>query len=151
MKTNALTITVGVLLILYALVNLGAGLGQFTKAKMVSGTTSLASGLGERAGDKAGAQKVKQAGTMASSVMYAIALFILATAVLEIVAGIGLFAAKPWAFTIVIAAAICGILVELQDTAEDGFGIGKAVFLAINILAIFAASSSRQRTQVTAM
>lgn len=150
MKKNALTVTVGVLLILYALINFGAGFGQFSKAKMVSGTASFASSIGEMADDKAGAQKVRREGSSASSVLYLIALFILATAVLEIVASIGLFAGKNWAFAIVVVAAICGILVEIQDTAEDGFGIGKAIFFGINALALIAAFSAREPKQVTA-
>lgn len=150
MKKNALTVTVGVLLILYALINFGAGFGQFSKAKMVSGTASFASSIGEMADDKAGAQKVRREGLSVSSVLYLIALFILATAVLEIVASIGLFAGKNWAFAIVVVAAICGILVEIQDTAEDGFGIGKAIFFGINALALIAAFSAREPKRVTA-
>lgn len=91
------------------------------------------------AGDKAGAQKVRQEGTSVSSVLYFIALFILATAILEIVASIGLFAGKNWAFAIVLVAAICGIFVEIQDAAEDGFGIGKAIFFGINALSFITA------------
>jgi hypothetical protein len=143
MKKSALTVTVGVLLILYALINFGAGFGQFSKAKMVGGTASFASSMGKLAGDKAGAEKVRQQGASTSSVLYLIAIFILATAILEVVASIGLFAGKNWAFAIVVAAAICGILVEIQDTAEDGFGIGKAIFFGINALALIAAFSSR--------
>jgi hypothetical protein len=149
MKKNAFTVTVGVLFILYALVNFGAGLAQFSKAKIVSGSASLASSMGEMAGDKAGAQKVRLEGTSVSSVLYFIALFILATAVLEIVASIGLFAGKSWAFAIVLVAAICGILVEIQDTAEDGFGIGKTIFFGINALALFVAFSSKQSGTLT--
>ena len=146
MKKNALTVTVGVLFILYALINFGVGFGQFMKAKMVSGTASVASSMGEMAGDKAGAQKVRNEGASASSVLFLISLFILTTAVLEIVASIGLFAGNNWAFAIVIIAAICGILVEIQDTAEDGFGIGKAVFFGINTLALIAAFSARDQS-----
>jgi uncharacterized membrane protein (DUF2068 family) len=145
-----LTVTVGVLLILYALINFGAGFGQFSKAKLVSGTASVASSMGQMAGDKAGAKKVKQEGASISSVLYLIALFILATAILEIVSSIGLFAGKNWAFAMVVVAAICGIIVEIQDTAEDGFGIGKAIFFGINALALFAAFSAREKRQVTA-
>lgn len=144
MQKSALTVTVGVLLILYALTNFGAGFGQFSKAKMVSGTTSLASSLGEMTGDKDGASKVRQEGSSASAVLYLVALLILATAVLDIVAGIGLFAGTNWALTIVMIAAICGIFVEIQDTAEDGFGMGKAIFFGINALALIAAFSARE-------
>ncbi len=144
MKRNALTVIVGVLLILYALTNFGAGFGQWTKAKLVSGTASLASGLGEMAGDKVGAAKVRREGGSVSAVLYLIAIFILATAVLDIVASIGLFAGKNWPFIILILAAICGIAVEIQDTAEDGFGIGKAIFFGINALVLITAFSARE-------
>lgn len=150
MNKNALTVTVGVMLILYALINLGAGFGQFSKAKMVSGTASFASDIGEWAGDRAGAQKVRQEGTSASTGLYLVAVFILATAILEIVASIGLFTGENWAFRIVVAAAICGILVEIQDVAEGGFGIGKVIFFGVNALALMAAFSSRETKQITA-
>lgn len=144
MKKNALTVTVGVLLILYSLLNFGAGMGELTKAKMVRGTCSVASSLGELAGDRAGAAKLRRDGFSTSGVLYLIALFILATAVLDLVAGIGLFAGKDWAFTLLVLAAACGILVEMQDIAEDGFGIGKAIFFGINILALITAFSARE-------
>ena len=147
MKKNALTVTVGVLLILYSLINFGAGFGEFSKAKIVSATTSVSSSMGEMAGDKAGAAKVRKEGSAASSMLYLIALFILVTAVLEIVASIGLFGGKSWAFWIVIAAVVCGILVEIQDTTEDGFGIGKAVFFGINALALITAFLAREQIQ----
>lgn len=144
MKKNALTVTVGVLLILYALTNFGAGVGQFSKAKMVSGTASMAASFGRMAGDTAGAAKVEREGVSAGAVMYLIAIFILVTAVLDVVASIGLFGGKEWVFSIVVIAAICGIFVEIQDTAEDGFGVGKLIFFAINALALIAAFSARQ-------
>lgn len=144
MKKNALTVIVGVLLILYGLINFGAGFGQFTKAKMVSSTASVASSLGEMAGDKAGAARVRHEGATTSAVLYLIAFFILATAVLDIVASIGLFGGKNWAFAMLVLAAICGIIVEIQDTAEDGFGIGKAIFFGINALALITAFSARE-------
>ncbi|MFZ7111969.1 MAG: hypothetical protein ACOWYE_09830 [Desulfatiglandales bacterium] len=143
MKKSALTVTVGVLLILYGLVNFGAGMGQFSKAKMVSGTSSMAANLGEKAGDSAGAAKVRHEGASASSVLYLIALFILVTAVLDIVASIGLFSGNRWVFGMLILAAICGIIVEIQDTAEDGFGVGKFIFFAINLLALITAFAAR--------
>ena len=144
MKKNALTVTLGVLFILYALINFGAGFGELSKAKIVSGTTSISSSMGEMAGDKAGAAKVRQEGSSTSTILYLIAVFILATAVLEMVASIGLFSGKDWAFVLVIAAAVCGILVEIQDTAEDGFGIGKAIFFGINAFALITAFLARE-------
>lgn len=143
MKRNALTTLVAVLLILYALINFGAGFGQFTKAKAVSGGSSLAASLGQMAGDTSGAAKMKQEGQQVSILLYVIAIFILATAVLELVGAIGLFSAQPWAVPLVTLTAVCGILVEVQDIAEDGFGIGKLIFLAINVLALIAAQSAK--------
>ena len=143
MRKSALTTIVGVLLILYAVVNFGAGFGQFTKAKAVSGTASFAASMGNLAGDTAGAQRVRGEGAAASGVLYAIALFILVTAVLELVAAIGLFSAAPWALILVPITAICGILVEIQDVAEDGFGIGKLIFFSINAIALIAAFSAK--------
>ena len=58
MNKNALTTIAAVLMVLYSLINFGAGIGQFGKAKTVSGTTSLAASLGNMAGDKAGAEEL---------------------------------------------------------------------------------------------
>lgn len=127
MKKNALTVIVGVLLILYSLTNFAAGVGQFSKAKLVGGTASLAADLGSMAGDKAGADKVRRQGSSTSSVLYLIALLIFVTAVLDIVAAIGFFGGQQWAFIVAVVTAICGIIVEIQDTAEDGFGVGKLI------------------------
>lgn len=144
MNKNALTTIAAVLLIIYSLINFGAGIGQFGKAKTVSGTTSLAVSLGNMAGDKAGADQLNRKGTKASAMLYLIALFILVTAALEMTGAIGLFSGRNWAPSLVIAAAICGVLVEIQDCAEDGFGVGKLIFFAINLIAFFAATSARE-------
>jgi len=144
MEKGALVILVGVLFILYSLINFGAAVGQFGKAKAVSSTTSMAASIGNFAGDTAGARKMQREGTETSGVLYLIAIFILATAVLDIVAAIGLFSAQSWATALLVTAAICGILVEIQDTAEDGFGVGKMIFFAINALALFAAYSAKK-------
>jgi len=144
MNKNALTTMAAVLLIIYSLINLGAGIGQFGKAKAVSGTTSLAASLGNMAGDKAGAEELNRKGTRTSAMLYLIALFILATAALEMAGAIGFFSGQNWAPTLVMAAAACGILVEIQDSAEDGFGVGKLIFLAINLLAFMAAASAKK-------
>jgi len=148
MKKNALTVTVAILLIMYALINLGAALGQFSKAKAVSGTTSAVVSLGELAGDTRGATDVKKEGRELSAVLYLIALFILFTAVLELVTAVGLFGGQNWAFTALILASICGALVEMQDTAEDGFGIGKLIFFTINALALIAAFAGKEQELV---
>ena len=144
MNKSALTTTVGILLILYAVANFGSAIGQFAKGKTVSGTTSIAASLGDFAGDQIGAQKVRRTGASSSGILYAIAIFILITPVLDIVAAVGLFSGSNWAFTLVVITAICGILVEIQDVAEDGFGIGKLIFFAINAMALFAAFSARK-------
>jgi uncharacterized membrane protein (DUF2068 family) len=143
MKKNAWTTLAAILLILYALTNFGAGMGEFSKAKMVSGTSSLAASMGKMAGDNARAQRVQRQGVSASAMLYLIAVFILATAVLELVGAVGLLSGQSWAVVLVTVAAICGLLVEIQDIAEDGFGVGKLIFLAINAVALFAAQSAK--------
>ncbi len=150
MKKSALTVTVGVLLIIYALINFGSGYAQFTKATMADGAGSAFSGLASFAGDSASAGRMQSSASSISMGMRVIGLFILATAVLQIVASIGLFSGKHWAFAIVVVAAICGIIIEIQDLIEDGFSIWLAVFLGINALALFAAFSARESKTVTA-
>ena len=144
MKKNALTVTVGVLLVMYSLLNLGAGYGQFSKAQFVGQTTSFISSIGDMAGDKAGAKQWRDEGTSMKTGMYLVALFILATAVMGIVASVGLFSGNTWAFTMLVVVAVCGFLVEFQDIAEDGFGFGKTIFLGINVLVLIAAFSARE-------
>ena len=73
-----------------------------------------------------------------------IALFILATAVIELVGAVGLFNAAQWAVPLVTVAAICGAIVEIQDIAEDGFGVGKFVFLVINAIALISVQLAKQ-------
>jgi hypothetical protein len=136
MKRNALTTIVAILLLLYSFANFGAALAQFTKGKAVSGTTSFAASLGQMAGDQAGADRVKRKGAATSAVLYAIAIFILATAVLDLTSAVGLLGGQKWALTVVAIAALCGFGVEIQDTLEDGFGIGKMIFFIINGLAL---------------
>jgi len=144
MNKNALTTIVGILLILYAVTNFGASIGQFAKGKAVSGTASMAASMGNYAGDRAGAAKVQREGSQTSAIIYLIAIFILATAIIDLVAAVGLFTGQNWAFALVVIAAICGILVEIQDVAEDGFGIGKLIFFSINALALIAAFSAKK-------
>lgn len=148
MKKNALTVTVGILLVIYSLLNFGAGYGQFSKAQFVGQTTSFMSSLGDMAGDKAMAKQWREDGTSVKTGMYLVALFILATAVLGIVASVGLFSGNNWAFMMLIIVGVCGFLVEMQDIAEDGFGVGKMIFLAINALALVAAFSARETRQM---
>jgi uncharacterized membrane protein (DUF2068 family) len=143
MKKNAWTTIAAILLILYALTNFGAGIGQFSKAKAVSGSASFAASMGKMAGDNVRARQIQRQGTSESAVLYVIAIFILATAVLELVGAVGLFSEQSWAVALVTVAAICGVLVEIQDIAEDGFGVGKLIFLAINALALFVAQSTK--------
>ena len=149
MQKNAFTTIIAILLILYSLTNFGAAIGQFGKAKTVSGTSSMAASLGNYAGDKAGADKIQREGATASGILYLIAIFILVTAVLDVAAAIGLFGGQNWAFALLIAAALFGILVEIQDIAEDGFGVGKIIFLTINGLALIAAGTARRQELVT--
>lgn len=147
MSKTALTTVAAILLILYSVTNFGAGLGQFSKAKAVSGSASFAASMGSLAGDTAGAQKVRREGASASAMLYVIALFILITAVLDLVGAVGLFSAQPWAVPLVTAAAICGFLVEFQDIAEDGFGVGKLIFFAINVIAIIAVQTAKKQVE----
>lgn len=147
MTKTAFTTVAAILLILYSLTNFGAGLGQFTKAKAVSGSASFAASMGSLAGDTAGAQKLKREGASASAILYAIALFILLTAVLDLVGAVGIFSGQPWAAPLVTTAAIFGLLVEFQDIAEDGFGVGKMIFLIINLIAIIAVQTSKTPTE----
>ncbi len=143
MKKNALTTFVGVLLVLYSLINFGAAIGQFSKAKAASGTTSIAASIGHFAGDHEGADKLETEMAVSNSFLYLVAIFILITAVIDMASAIGLFSGQNWVFSILIATAICGTLVEIQDVAEDGFGIGKLIFFSINILALITAFSAK--------
>jgi len=145
MQKNVLTTIAAVLLVIYALINFGAGYGQFSKAKLVSGSSSLVANLGEMAGDRSNALELRRQGKRTSGLLYLIAVFILATAVLELVGAIGFFSGQGWAVVLVMIAAVCGVLVEVQDIAEDGFGVGKMIFLAINIIAFMAAVSARRQ------
>ncbi len=145
MKKSALTVTVGVLLIIYSVINFGAGLGQLGKAKAVrTFTTAFSPDIIKVVKDRIPSdnQIYKEIG-YDNSFLYFLGLFILFTALLEIVAGIGLFSGADWTFKILIAAAICGIIVEIQDTMEDGFGIGKSIFFFINLLALITAFKNR--------
>jgi hypothetical protein len=38
--------------------------------------------------------------------------------------------------------------VEIQDIAEDGFGVGKLIFLGINMFALFAAQSAKKSVEI---
>ena len=150
MKKNALTTFVGVLLVIYSLINFGAAIGQFGKAKAVSGTTSMAADIGHFAGDHAGADKLKREMAASNSFLYLVAILILITAVLDMVSAIGLFSGQNWASSLLIATAVCGIVVEIQDVAEDGFGIGKLIFFSINALALITAFSAKNPELPTA-
>ena len=148
MKKSALTVTVGVLLIIYSIINFGAGLGQLGKAKMVcSFNTAFSPDIIKVVKNRIPQdnQIHKEIG-YDNSFLYFLGLFILATALLEVVASIGLFSGANWTFKILIVSAICGILIEIQDTIEDGFGIGKGIFFFINILALITAFSARKKT-----
>ena len=147
MKKSALTVTVGVLLIIYSLINFGAGLGQLGKAKAVcSFNSAFSPDIIEVVKNRIPSDnKIYKEVGYSDFFLYFLGLFILITALLDIVAGIGLFSGSDWAFKILTAAAICGIIVEIQDTIEDGFGIGKGIFFFINILALITAFSSRKK------
>ncbi len=149
MKRNAFTTIVAILLLLYSLTNFGAALAQFSKGKAVSGAASFTASLGEMTGDRAGADRVKREGTAATLVIYAIAVFILATAVLDLTSAVGLLGGQKWALTAVAIAALCGFGVEIQDTIEDGFGIGKMIFFVINGLALMMVFEMKKQQQAS--
>ena len=154
MKKNSITITVAILLILYGLTNFAAASGQFFKGDLMSGLTGAAVSTGNWAASSpantANSQQLKkdtarigQMGQDKSFSLYAISLFILAVAIVDIVAAVGIFGGTNWARLALILAGIGGILVEIQDVAEDGMGIAKIVFFAINGLALLIAFTAR--------
>ena len=151
MTKNAFTTIAAILLILYSLANFGAGFGHFAKGKMISGTANIASSMGTWAGDTHNAQQIKKEGMSAATVFYLIALFIFITAVLNLAAAVGLFSGQPWAVTLVTVSCIFGVLVEIQDIALGGFGIGKFVFLGINIFAFLVAQSAKKSAEAPAI
>lgn len=124
MNKNGLTVTVGILLIIYSLTNFIAGGGQFLKGGVAAGTGGVLGG--------------------SPIVLYLIALFILAVAVIDIVAAVGLFTGKEWAYRVVMLAVAGGFLVEIQDVMEDGFGFFKIIYFGINILAFVAANKAKK-------
>ncbi len=144
MKKNALTIITAILLILYALTNFGAAFGQFAKGKAISGTASIAAGLGDFSGNKNTANDIRWRGSTLTLLTYALAVFILLTAVLDITAAVGMFGGQTWAFSMVLTASICGLLLEIQDTVEDGFGVFKLLFFGVNLLALGVALSAKE-------
>jgi hypothetical protein len=159
MKKGALTVIAAVLLLLFGLFHIGAGIGQFGKGELLKGSTSAMSSFGESlanstpgnpfaGGLRSDSRNLRAAGESESSKLYLIAFFILATAVLQIVASIGMFGRKSWAFRVVVAAAICGILVEFQDITEDGLGAGQLIFLFVYALVLYATVSAREVVQV---
>jgi hypothetical protein len=158
MTRSSLTTVVAVLFVLAALFNLGAGVAQYGKAELLQGTTNAVSGLGEHLANinkgnpfapnndqlRSQSRDLRSSGTVESSKLYLIAFFILGTAVVQVAAVIGVFGRKSWALKLLLAGAICGILVELQDLAEDGFSMGQLIFILIYALAIYiVAFSSR--------
>lgn len=162
MKTGPLSIVTGVLLVLCALFNFGAGIGQYTKAELVAGSSSSLASFSDSLGDvvsskgmqglgaknKADAREMRSMGRDASTTMFVIAVFILVSALVQIVAGIGVFTSKDWALKISVAAVVCGVIVEIQDVTEDGFGFGQILFFAIYAFILYAlfAGQQTQRT-----
>lgn len=144
MKKNALTTTVGVLLVLYAFTNLLGAFGHFSAGKAVSGASSFGAGIGDSAGDVAGAARVRSEGSDRATREYIIGLVTLATAVLGFVAAIGMFGGTPWAFKVAIAAGVLGVIIEIAASVQSGVGVFRFVFFLINGLTFYAAFSSRQ-------
>lgn len=150
MKTSTLSIVAAILLILYGLVNIAGGFGQFTKAKLVSGSGSLAADMGRMAGDNAGAARVEKQGVSVSAPIYFLAIMILGTAVLNFAAAAGIFSESNWAVKTVIAAAACGFIIELWSGSSSGFGVGRLIFFIINALALYVGLTAKKPEAATA-
>lgn len=152
MPRSATTIVVAAFLLLAGLYNIGAGLAQFGKAELVSGTTSAIASMGESVaaanrgnrlaqgsnsrlqGDSKG---LRDMGARSSMVMYVIAIGILVAAVLQLVGATGALTRSDWSPKVLMFAGIAGVLVEIQDLFEDGLGAGQIFFLAIAVGAIY--------------
>lgn len=152
MPRTALAAVIAVFLLLAGLYNLGAGVAQFGKAELVSGTTSALASMGESLADanrnngfaqgssaalQRDAKGLRDMGSRSSMLMYLVAIGIVLTAVVQLAAGFGAFTRSAWAASALLAAGAAGVLVELQDIYEDGFGVGQIVFLAIAAGAIY--------------
>ena len=158
MNKGILSTVAAVLLILTALFNIGAGIAQYGMAELLQGATNLVSELGEGVADlnkknsfdsrnsdlKASSNELRQAGTFMSLKLYVIAFLILTTAVIQIVASVGIFKLAPWAFKLTLSATALGILVEVQDIVEDGFGAGQGLFILAYGFILYVVLSSRQ-------
>ncbi len=154
MKKNSITITLAILLILYGLTNFAAASGQFFKGDLMSGLTGAAVSTGNWAASSPAnttnsqqlrndTDRIGQMGQEKSFTLYAISLFILAVAIVDIAAAVGIFGGMHWARLALLVAGIGGILVEIQDVAEDGMSIAKIVFFAINGLALITVFTAR--------
>lgn len=155
MKKSGLTVVVGVLLILAALFNLGAGVVQYGKASLMQGTTEAVASFGEGVASmsqgnpfaarlRSDSSSFRQEGTAASTKVYMFAFFLFATAVLQVAASVGLFGGKHWAFNIVVGAGICGFFVEILQIAGGGFNGGHLLFLGAYALVLYTAFMSRE-------
>ncbi len=167
MTRNGLAITAAVLLVLYSFLNFASGYGQYLKGDLVTGITSAAESTGRsvanmhdrtvgassrdrnvrQQGDRlrADGAAIKESGKKEATVLYAIAIFILAVAVTELVAAVGVFTARRWAINALILAGIGGIIVEVQDVMEDGMDAWKVALFAVNGIVLMAAFAARKQ------
>jgi len=148
MKSNVGSIIIAVFLVLASIYNLGAGLAQFGKGGLVSGSMSALASVGESMtelnrnnqytqGLPDNSQSLRTAGAISSTLMYLIAVGIICTAVAQLVSSIGVFTRSVWVSRMLMIAGIAGILVEIQDVFEDGLGIGQIAFIAVSVAAIY--------------
>ena len=154
MKNNGLLVTVAVLLIIYGVVNLGAGFAQFVKAGFIDDTASTAASFVTGVANtlkhsnepnlansaSAAAEDIREYGQTKSIFAALVGVLILATAVFGFVSAIGIFTSASWTAKFLLLAGIGGIIVEIQDFLEDGFSVLGLVFLLVSCLAVYAAS-----------
>lgn len=165
MPRTALAAVIAVFLLLAGLYNLGAGVAQFGKAELVSGTTSALASMGESLADanrnngfaqgssaalQRDAKGLRDMGSRSSMLMYLVAIGIVLTAVVQLVGGVGVFLKSAWAPRVLLLAGVAGVLVEIQDIAEDGFGAGQVVFLAIAAGAIYLSRQMKPTGEIAA-
>lgn len=165
-KKNGLSITVGILLILAGLFNIGSSVAQFSKGELLQSSTSALASFGESSSkwkstsevlgegfakkSQNDAQKLRSEGQSSGLVIKLIGVFIFAVAIVSIASSIGIFSSANWTSTALMICGIGGILVEIQDVVEDGFSIQHAVFIGVYALALFVTyNACKEPTDVT--
>lgn len=143
---SGLVITVGVLLCFYCVANLFGGIGTYTKAGMIRGTLSFGDSVDKMTNHTPGKNEQARKSSLQNSQMffYGLALVIFILAILSLVTAIGLFGAKEWAPNALLGVIILGALVEVQDLAEDGFGLMSAIWIGVLVLSAVALAQIKQ-------